>query len=140
MDAKQRRRRFAQNCRSSVYRVHAKAMAGGMQRPVIMVLDLRDRLACEFAHSVISPDKLAKKIAADTKNELAPLLVFPLSSDEAAALVGPRSSKAGDLLRSPTVRSRFRLVVVGHGGMTCTNFRMAKKVKPAKQTDDGGNE
>src|SRR5829696_5633100 len=86
MDAKQRRRRFAQNCRSSVYRVHAKALAGGMTNPIVLVLDLRDRLACEFALSVMTPEKLAKKIAVDTRNELAPMLVFPLPSDEAAAL------------------------------------------------------
>jgi|GraSoiStandDraft_46_1057282.scaffolds.fasta_scaffold21077_5 hypothetical protein len=131
MDAKQRRRRFAQNCRSSVYRVHAKALAGGMKNPIVLALDLRDRLACEFALSVMTPEKLAKKIAVDTRNDLAPLLVFPMPSDEAAALVGGRSSKAGELLRGAAARSRFRLVIVGHGGLTCTCFRVAKKVKLA---------
>jgi hypothetical protein len=139
MDSKQLRRRFAQNCRSSVYRVYSKAIATGVRQPVIIVLDLRDRLACEFALSVMTPEKLAKKINVDTRNELAPLLVYPLSSIDAAALMGARSSKAGDLLRTPVAKSRFRLVIVGHGGMTCTNFRIAKKAKAAPLGNDGVN-
>jgi len=139
MDSKQLRRRFAQNCRSSIYRVYSQAVATAVRQPVIIVLDLRDRLACEFALSVMTPEKLAKKINVDTHNELAPLLVFPLSSIDAAALMGARSLKAGDLLRTPVAKARFRIVVVGHGGMTCTNFRIAKKAKTARLGSDGVN-
>jgi hypothetical protein len=138
MDAQQRRRRFALNCRSSVYRVYAQAVADGLSQPVIFALDLRDRLACELALAVTSPEELAHKKTTDTQHDLKPLLVFPLPADEAAALIGARSSKVSDLLRVAATRSRFRLVIVGHGGLTCTCFHKAKKVKATEKHDLGG--
>jgi len=139
MDAQQQRRRFAQNSKSSVYRVYSSAVASGTRSPVVILLDLRDRLACELALSSMTPDALANKLSADKRNELAPLLVYPLSSVDAAALIGARSSKAGDLLRKPPARSRFRLVIVGHGGMTCTSLRAPVKRKEVKHLDGRGS-
>jgi hypothetical protein len=132
VDAQQQRRRFAQNSKSSVYRVYAKAIADGVRSPVVLLLDLRDRLACELALSFMTPEALTEKLSTDKRNELAPLLVSPLSAVDAGALIGARSSKAGDLMRKPPVRSRFRLVIVGHGGMTCTSLRIPPKRKEVK--------
>jgi hypothetical protein len=139
VDAQELRRKFAQNSKSSVYRVYASAVACGTRSPVVILLDLRDRLACEIALASMTPDALANKLSADKSNELMPLLVFPLSSVDAAALIGARSSKAGELLRKPAGRSRFRLIIVGHGGMTCTSLRTPTKKKVVKHLDGRGS-
>src|SRR5689334_22623188 len=43
VDAQELRRKFAQNSKSSVYRVYASAVACGTRSPVVILLDLRDR-------------------------------------------------------------------------------------------------
>jgi hypothetical protein len=126
MLSKQKRRRFAQRVRGLVYRTHAAAIESEVSNPVIFVLDLRDRLACELAHSVMSGDRLAEQIESDTLNELKPLLVFALPPAEAASLIADHCKRLGDRLQLVTEKGQFRLVVVGYGGITCTKLLAAE--------------
>jgi hypothetical protein len=129
MDAKQHRQQFGKHYRTSIYAAHSRGASAGMGNSVVMVLDLRDQLARDLAASMITSEQLARKTA--TSRHTVPKLVAPMTQADAANLLGTRSRKAAKLVQTPVGTSRFRAVIIGYGGMTCTDLQLTDESSPA---------
>ena len=129
MDAKQHRQQFGKHYRASIYAAHSRATSSGIGDAVVMVLDLRDQLARDLAASMITGEQLSRKTS--TSRHSVPKLVAPMSQADAATLLGTRSRKAAKLVQSPVGTARFRAVIIGYGGMTCTDLQLDGAPSPA---------
>jgi hypothetical protein len=136
VDAKQNRQQFGRDCRSSVIAAHHRGMVQGISEPVVMVLDLRDRLAKDLARTLQTNLQFSNS-RSNVPSDLASV-VEPMSQADATALIAARSAPAAKLVKSGVKPAHIRVVIVGYGGMTCTNVRSAIAVKGSKDWPSKG--
>jgi hypothetical protein len=129
VDAKRNRQQFGRDCRNSVIAAHHRGMAQGISEPVVVVLDLRDRLASDLART------LQTNLQFSTSRSNAPDLISvvePMSQANATALIAARSAPASKLVKAGIKPAHIRVVIVAFGGMTCTNLRSASAAQGDK--------
>jgi hypothetical protein len=130
VDAKHNRQQFGRDCRNSVIAAHHRGMAQGISEPVVMVLDLRDRLASDLART------LQTNVQFSISRSNAPpdliSVVEPMSQANATALIAARSAPAAKLVKTGIKPAHIRVVIVAFGGMTCTNLRSASAAQGDK--------
>lgn len=93
----------------------AKTGAGGA---TMLLLDLRDERAQKMAADVADLETVRNVVATAERDHTAPILIAYAPSLQAAALMEDHSRKAKRKFAAELPANRFRMIVVGNGGIT----------------------
>lgn len=93
-------------------------LAKGLGDATILLLDLRDDRAQKMAADVADMDVVRDLVASAEKDDTVPVLVAGTTSQQAARLMRGRSRKSKSKFAVVLPPARFRIIVVGSGGIT----------------------
>lgn len=94
------------------------AASNGIADATMLLLDLRDERAQKMAADVADLDTVRNIVSAAEKDQSAPILIASTPSSQAAGLMRGHSRKAKRKFAVELPRNRFRMIVVGNGGIT----------------------
>lgn len=112
------RRQLMNDFQEPMQRAMRDAVAEGLHNTTMLLLDLRDDRAQKLAADVADLTVVRDIVAAAEKNQSAPVLVTCATTEQAAKLMRGRSRKSKSKFAIDLPPNRFRLIVVGSGGIT----------------------
>jgi hypothetical protein len=101
-----------------IQHAHRQAIAQGVHDATLLVLDLRDERAQKMAAAVADLNTVRDVAAAAERSMITPVLVAYMTCQRAAVLLKGYSKKAKQKFTIKFPADRFRMVVVGSGGIT----------------------
>jgi hypothetical protein len=103
---------------SPVQRAVQDAAAKGMEDATTLLLDLRDDRAQKMAVDFADLDTLRTIVTRADEDRTVPVLIACLPSDRAEKLMEGLSAKSNRKFAKPLADRRFRMIVIGDGGIT----------------------
>ncbi len=117
------RRQLLLHNRERIEFSYEKARAGGLENPVILVLDLFDDRAARMSQmSGVSWEQIERCRAEGHRLEVVPVYVFPVPPSAALCVVGPSTPKSPQGIVKPGAPGTFRVVAVAAGGNSFADF------------------
>ena len=112
------RRQLMNDFRQPVRRAAHNAAVQGMGDATMLLLDLRDDRAQKMAVDFADLSTLRNIVATAEKEKSAPVLIACAPSVKAATIMSGHSKKSKRKFGVRLPANRFRLIVVGSGGIT----------------------
>lgn len=112
------RRQMLTDFHQPVQQAVREAASQGVSDATMLLLDLRDDRAQKMAADVADLDSVRNIVAAAEQDHSAPILIAYTPSVQAAVLMREHSRKAKRKFAVPLPANRFRMIVVGNGGIT----------------------
>jgi hypothetical protein len=112
------RRQLMTDHRPAVDEALLEAGRQGVKDFSLLLLDLRDERAQKMAADVADLEVLRGIVAAAETSQSAPVLVAIQPAAQAAALMSDHSRKAKQKFATRLAANRYRLIVIGDGGIT----------------------
>jgi hypothetical protein len=112
------RRQLMSDFHEPVQQAVRDAAQQGVGDATMLLLDLRDERAQKMAADVADLDTVRNIVATAEEDHSAPILVAYTPSEQAAALLKGHSRKAKRKFATQLPTNRFRIIVVGSGGIT----------------------
>lgn len=112
------RRQLLTDFHEPVQQAVRDAASHGVGDATMLLLDLRDERAQKMAADVADLDTVRNIVAVAEKDQSAPILIAYAPSLQAAELMRGHSRKAKRKFAAQLPANRFRMIVVGNGGIT----------------------
>lgn len=117
------RRQLLLHNRERIEFSYEKARAGGLENPVILVLDLLDDRAARMSQMAgVSWDQIERCREEGRCLDVVPVYVLPVPADAALCVVGPSTPKSPQGVVRPSAPGTFRVVAVAAGGNSFADF------------------
>ena len=102
---------------------YEKARAGGLDDPVILVLDLLDNRAASLSRMIgVSAERIAQCREECRRLDVVPVHVIPLPPTAAMCIVGPSTPRSPQGIAKPCPPGTFRVVAIAAGGNSFADF------------------
>ncbi|MFZ1934330.1 MAG: hypothetical protein WCB27_20560 [Thermoguttaceae bacterium] len=115
--SQERRRLFHANCERIEF-LYDRSLKEGIVRPVIFMLDIRDRAARAMAEDLAGEEAVKQHQALAEENKVDFCLLYPLSQQDAASAVASWPSQGKSILDDFRPTEEFVVVAVGGGGIS----------------------
>ncbi len=112
------RRQLMNDFQTPMRQAMRAAVADGLDHTTMLLLDLRDGRAQKLAADVADLTVVRDIVAAAEQDQSAPVLVACATSEQAAKWMHGCSRKSKRKFATDLPPNRFRLIVVGSGGIT----------------------
>ena len=119
---------------ATIEQAHQDALDGGFDRPVILVLDLRDEQARAIAWRCSGYFPIDAMLAESRRRGQRPTLVTALERAEAIEVLAADYLKVARILVAPTPAGTFRAVAIAHGEALISEFGPSAPI-PSAPTD-----
>jgi len=117
------RRQLLLHNRERIEFSYEKALAGGLDNPVILVLDLLDDRAARMSHMAgVSWEQIERCREEGRRLEVVPVYVFPVPPSAAMCVVGPSTPRSPLGIVKPAAPGTFRVVAIAAGGNSFADF------------------
>ena len=102
---------------------YEKARAGGLDEPIILVLDLLDERAARLSCMAgVSGERIAQCREECRRLDVVPVHVIPLPPTTAMCVVGPSTPRSPQGIAKPCPPGTFRVVAIAAGGNSFADF------------------
>ncbi len=112
------RRKLMNEFHEPVQHAYRDATALGVAEATMLLLDLRDERAQKMAAEVADLDAVRNVVSSAEAAKIAPVLIAYATSVQAAKIMRGHSKKAKSKFALTLPANRFRMIVVGSGGIT----------------------
>jgi hypothetical protein len=102
---------------------YEKARRGGLDEPIILVVDLTDdHAACLSQELGVAGEQIAKCRKECRRHDVVPVLVIAAPPHAALCLVGPTTPNSPRGIAKPSPTGTFRVVAIAAGGNSFADF------------------